>query len=122
MDTNALIAVLNGEAGVEQILQETRQLVPVVACGELYFGAANSSREKENKEKLEGFLEECEVVGVDLDTARVFGKVRAQLKRAGNPIPANDMWIASIALQHGIPLLSKDAHFDTVAGLEVVRW
>lgn len=122
MDTNALIAVLNGEAAIEQILQGKRLLVPVVACGELYFGAANSSREKENMEKLEGFLQENDVLGVDLDTARMFGTVRAKLKRAGKPIPANDMWIASVALQHGTPLLSNDSHFDAVDGLEVVRW
>ncbi len=48
--------------------------------------------------------------------------VRVGLKRTGRPIPANDAWIAALALQHGLPVLSRDRHFDAVPGLERAGW
>ena len=49
-------------------------------------------------------------------------ELRVELKRTGRPIPANDAWIAALALQHGLPVLSPDEHFDAVPGLERRGW
>jgi len=43
-------------------------------------------------------------------------------ERSGRPIPANDAWIAALALQHGLPVLTRDEHFDAVPGLERRDW
>ena len=32
------------------------------------------------------------------------------------------IWIAALALQHGLPLLTRDAHFREVEGLNVLGW
>jgi mono/diheme cytochrome c family protein len=44
------------------------------------------------------------------------------LSRSGHPIPANDAWIASLALQHRLPVLSRDEHFDVVPDLDRQSW
>jgi tRNA(fMet)-specific endonuclease VapC len=49
-------------------------------------------------------------------------KCLAELKRAGTPIPTNDLWIAALCRQHDLPLLSRDRHFDRVPGLRRIAW
>lgn len=56
--------------------------------------------------------------GSPIATAGVYADLRLELKRAGNPIPGNDAWIAALARQHGLPVPSNDAHFDVVPGIE----
>ena len=48
--------------------------------------------------------------------------VRTELKRAGTPIPSNDVWIAALSRQHRLPLLSRDRHFDAVPGIRRLAW
>lgn len=51
-----------------------------------------------------------------------FAKVRYYLKKKGNPIPENDIWIAALCLEHDVPLLSNDGHFNNIPELEVINW
>jgi tRNA(fMet)-specific endonuclease VapC len=44
------------------------------------------------------------------------------LRVAGTPIPENDVWIAAIAIQHSLPLMTRDKRFKAVKGLEVLSW
>ena len=62
------------------------------------------------------------VLQVGTETAAAYAQLRLALRRRGQPIPANDAWIAALALQHGLPVLTRDAHFDAVAGLTRVGW
>jgi tRNA(fMet)-specific endonuclease VapC len=39
------------------------------------------------------------------------------LKKAGTPIPTNDIWIAALAVEHSLVLYSRDAHFDRFPGI-----
>ena len=57
---------------------------------------------------------------VDEGTAEAYADVRDELKRSGRPIPGNDLWIAALARQHALPLLSRDRHFDFVPGIKRV--
>jgi predicted nucleic acid-binding protein len=45
-----------------------------------------------------------------------------ELKRAGTPIPSNDVWIAALCRQHSLPVVSRDRHFDAVPGLKRLHW
>jgi tRNA(fMet)-specific endonuclease VapC len=58
----------------------------------------------------------------DRATADVYGEICFALRRKGKPIPENDIWIAALTLQHGRPLLTRDAHFREVEGLNVLGW
>jgi tRNA(fMet)-specific endonuclease VapC len=62
------------------------------------------------------------VLGCDTATARQYGRIKNALRARGRPIPDNDIWIAAIALQHDLTLLSRDRHFGAVAGLVVETW
>ena len=61
-----------------------------------------------------------ETVSLTTDTAECYGTVFRQLKKAGTPIPTNDIWIAALALEHGAVLVSDDAHFQRVANLRIL--
>ena len=53
------------------------------------------------------------------EIARRYGEIFAQLRRAGTPIPINDVWIAATTLDCGGHLLTFDGDFRSVTGLEV---
>ena len=58
----------------------------------------------------------------DAKTAQVYGEVKAGLSRIGKSIPENDVWIAAVARQHDLPLVTRDGHFDHVQDLTVLAW
>ncbi len=64
----------------------------------------------------------ADIAAVTHATAAVYADIRLELKRAGNPIPSNDVWIAALARQHALPLLSNDTHFDRVDGVERIAF
>ena len=92
--------------------------------GELYFGAFNSPSPHRSQYLLlyDAMASQSAVLSCDVGMARVYGQVRSTLKAKGWPIPANDMWIAALAMQHDLTLLTNDAHFNSVDGLAIERW
>lgn len=87
--------------------------LPVVALGELEGGFEFGSRSAENRMILAEFLAEpfVSVLPATPEVARQYGRIYAHLRRAGAPIPTNDMWIAAATLDCGGHLLSFDEHF-----------
>ncbi|MGE3842006.1 MAG: PIN domain-containing protein [Vicinamibacterales bacterium] len=73
------------------------------------------------QERIE-YLLDFDVLAVSPATTVVYAEVRAALKKCGRPIPANDVWIAALALEHRLPVLTRDAHFEAVPGLARVAW
>lgn len=67
-------------------------------------------------------LDRCTVLDAGIETARHYAAIRLELKIAGTPIPANDLWIAALSRQYAMPVLSRDTHFDLVAGLRRRTW
>ncbi len=124
-DTSVVIAAFGDEGAVTARLRRfpaDRIFVPVIVVGELAFGALTSSRVSENLGRIAEFADVANIVPCDADTARLYGEVKAQLKRIGRPIPENDVWIAAIARQHRLTLVTRDAHFAHVDGLHLERW
>ncbi|MBE9080209.1 PIN domain-containing protein [Romeria aff. gracilis LEGE 07310] len=72
--------------------------------------------------RIEEFISDNRVVNCDTDTARQYGEVKNRLRAKGRPLPENDIWIAALALQYGTTLVTRDAHFQQVAGLRTVPW
>ena len=58
----------------------------------------------------------------DSATADHYGKLADKLERAGTKLADNDLWIAAMAIECQMPLVTRDAHFDRVEGLEVLNW
>ncbi len=96
--------------------------VPTIVLGELFFGAAKSSRPTENQFIVERFATGRSILVCGLDVAREYGRVKDRLRARGRPIPENDIWIAATAKHHGMILVTRDRHFQEVAGLETVDW
>jgi predicted nucleic acid-binding protein len=71
---------------------------------------------------LEELVAATRVLSVDEQTSSHYAQVRSELKKAGKPIPSNDLWIAALARQHRLPLMSQDTHFDAVQGLKRIGW
>jgi predicted nucleic acid-binding protein len=122
LDTNAYVAFKRGDASVVAVIQRApRILLPVTVLGELLAGFAAGQREAANRKELNAFLQSPRVVPMQLTTVTAdrYALIYAALRRAGRPIPTNDMWIAATALEHGAALLTLDAHFAEISGLRV---
>jgi predicted nucleic acid-binding protein len=123
LDTNALSAFIDGDASVGEILRHgPRAAIPVIVLGEFRYGIAQSRYRSAYETWLETHLRHFDVLAVTAETATAYAALRAALKREGRPIPANDAWIAALALEHRLPVLSRDPHFDAVPKLERRSW
>ena len=123
LDTNALSAVAEGEAGATRQISRAGQIaIPVIVLGEYRFGIAQSRRRREYEGWLEEMVIACRVLDVNAETAIGYAWIRVQLKAAGTPIPSNDAWIAALCRQHNLPILSRDRHFDLIPGLQRFAW
>ncbi len=67
-------------------------------------------------------MPQFEVLAVTEETTLAYAVLRVTLKRLGRPIPAHDAWIAALALQHRLPILTRDEHFDAVPDLDRKAW
>ena len=123
LDTNALSAFVDGEPRVGAILRvEHRAAVPVVVLGEFRYGIAGSRHRKTYEDWLANHLGDFDLLAITADTTVPYASLRAALKRMGRPIPANDAWIAALAMQHGFPILSRDEHFDVLPDVRRISW
>ncbi len=123
LDTNALSAFVDGDAGVgEALRRQARAAIPVIVLGEFRYGIAESRHRPAYEAWLEAELPHFDVLAVTEETAVAYAALRVALRRSGRPIPANDAWIAALALQHRLPVLSRDQHFDVVPDLERKSW
>jgi predicted nucleic acid-binding protein len=123
LDTNALSAFVDGDPGVGNVLRaQVRAAIPVIVLGEFRYGIAQSRQRASYEAWLDSNLFNFDVLSVTEETAIAYAGLRTALKRSGRPIPANDAWIASLALQHRLPVLSRDEHFDVVPGLDRTSW
>ena len=123
LDTNALSAWAEGLAAVEAPLRTaSRLVVPSVVLGEYYFGIRQSRYRNRYEQWLRRYLPLAEIAAVTSATAVAYADIRLELKRSGNPIPPNDVWIAALARQHALPVLSNDTHFDAVVGVRRITF
>ena len=123
LDTSVAIALLSGDAAVtERLLQAREVYLPIIALGELYLGALKSQRMNENVARIDELASGVGLRGCDMETARGYATIKNRLRIQGKPIPENDVWIAAIARQHGLTLVTRDAHFAVVEDLSSETW
>jgi tRNA(fMet)-specific endonuclease VapC len=123
LDTNIIIALFADEVSVkEQLARADEVFASSIAIGELCFGARKSGRARENLARIDEYAANNVVLGCDIDTAYRYGEIKNALHRKGRPLPENDIWIAAVALQHNLALITRDTHFDEIDGLKVAIW
>lgn len=122
LDTNAYTRFLAGEEMlIDEIATADVIFFSVIVLGELSAGFKLGSKEKENRKNLETFLGKVavEVVNVSQETAEIYGQIYTALKKAGTPIPTNDIWIAAQAIEAGAKLISFDTHFSKIPAVRI---
>jgi tRNA(fMet)-specific endonuclease VapC len=74
------------------------------------------------REKIVQLLERLAHFPVDAETTLAYAVVRAGLRKRGTPLPENDVWIAALALQHDLSIVSRDTHFKWVEDIHCITW
>jgi predicted nucleic acid-binding protein len=99
------------------------QYTSAVTVGELFKGAYRSrAKERHLKNIEERVLPAVTVLPYDVATARVFGRIRAQLEEAGQILADADLQIAATALYHGLELVTGNfRHFERIPDLRICR-
>jgi tRNA(fMet)-specific endonuclease VapC len=123
LDTNALSAFVDGEPKIGAILRsQHRTAIPVIVLGELRYGILDSRHRETYEEWLNAHLRHFDLLAITAETTVPYAALRATLKRLGRLIPANDAWIAALAVQYRLPILSRDEHFDDLPGVQRIGW
>jgi len=123
LDTNIISAWLKGEKSLANKIDEAEDVyIPVVVLGELYYGAQYSTQIHTNISNIEKLVARYDVLNTNSETAALYGIIKASLRKKGKPIPENDIWIAGIARQHNLTLVTRDRHFNEVDGIATTKW
>ena len=123
LDTNIVIAIFAGVTDVLERLAESNEVfLPTIVLGELYYGARKSTHVDANIARIDDLAASSSLLGCDSDTSRHYGRIKNDLRAKGRPIPENDIWIAAVAQQHGLTLVSRDTHFSEVGILSLEVW
>lgn len=118
LDTSAYSNFRRGNEEVATLLDSAELVgVSTIALGELRTGFVLGGRRKRNEAELDAFLDNpaVEVLQVDPETSRHYAEIVAELRRAGTPLPTNDIWIAAVASRNGVTVLTCDDHFERIA-------
>ena len=123
LDTNALSALQEQDEKLLSKIQDQPALIlNLISLGEYRFGVDGSRHRTIILEWLDVLILKATVLSPDVETLPFYSLIRHELKSAGTPVPANDVWIAALCRQHNLPVLSRDTHFDKVNGLHRITW
>ena len=123
LDTNAVSSLLEGELSLErQLAGSEGHHLPAIVIGEYLFGISQSTTRRRLESLFRQLIRESILLDVDQQTGEYYAHIRLELKQKGRPIPDNDIWIAALARQYNLSVISRDAHFDAVDGLDLLSW
>ena len=124
LDTTVVVDHLRKRNG--QLMQHLQSggllYLPLTAVGELHAGVQCSSQPVKTLAGVNLLLKSVTVLYPDDATAEQYGRIYAELAKAGTPIPQNDIWIAAFAREYRLPIATRDSHFARVSGLAVLNW
>ena len=118
LDTSAYSHFKRGDPQIVDLMDRCDWLgVPVIVLGELVVGFRHGTRRTANEAELERFLANpaVEILPVTDDMVGLYADIVSELRAAGTPLPANDIWIATVAARHGAAVLTYDEHFRAIA-------
>ncbi|HOV49528.1 MAG TPA: type II toxin-antitoxin system VapC family toxin [Anaerolineae bacterium] len=123
LDTNIIIGLFAADPAIVQNLRQApRVFIPSIVIGELYYGALRSTRAQDNLARIEQLAARNIVLDCDVETARHYGYLKDRLRRQGCPLPENDLWIAALARQYQLTLITRDAHFSHIPDVQQLSW
>jgi len=122
LDTNAYSSFLSGDKNVFDYIVDAEVIyISTIVIGELFAGFHGGGKLSQNREELKSFLNKdgVEVIDVTVETAEIFGEIKAGLSKKGKMIPLNDIWIAAHSIETGSKLVTYDKHFKSINGLRI---
>jgi predicted nucleic acid-binding protein len=117
LDASAYSQLRRGHEAILDVVQRSETVaLPAIVLGELHSGFRAGSRCAENTALLAQFLSKptVRVLNVTEETALRYAEIDVYLRKRGRPIPSNDVWIAAVALEHGLQLVTLDVHFREI--------
>ena len=120
IDTNRLTDLWQGDAELAEWLGTCEEVwIPLIVLGEIKAGFYGGTQQRRNEVLLHRLLAKptVQILAPGRETAEQYARVFVQLKRAGTPIPDNDLWIAALALEHNLLLITRDRHFEQIPQL-----
>ena len=117
LDTSAYSQFKRGDEQVVELVDRADWVgLPVIVMGELWLGFLLGSRLRRNQAELAEFAGHpaVETLAVDAETARIYAEMVVDLRKAGTPLPTNDIWVAATAARAGATVLTYDAHFAAI--------
>ena len=123
LDTNIIVALFANDISVLTAANDADEIfIPSIVVGELYYGAYKSQKKQLNVAHINSFVETNVILECDADTAHWYGKTKQFLQVKERPIPENDIWIAGLALQYYLTLVTRDKHFHEIPPLITKVW
>src|SRR5579863_9388151 len=126
LDTNTVSYIIKGnrprvrERLLRVVMAELG--ISVITEAELLFGLARRPGATKLKIVVEEFLLRVKVLPWNSEAAQQYSQIRAALEQAGEPMGNLDLMIAAQALALDLVLVSSDAVFRRVKGLEIEDW
>ncbi len=125
LDTNVVIAFLNGNKAVAERIADNIEKIALSALvvAELNYGAKASQNASRNLERLTRLLDVVQTVPFDIDCAEAFGSIKSRLRSIGKPTGEVDALIAATAIAHKALLVTGNKrHFEHIEGLRIETW
>jgi tRNA(fMet)-specific endonuclease VapC len=123
IDTNALSALAEGDPKVREAIRDASgPYLPVITLGEYRFGIMSARDHQRRLRWLADLTSSWKILEISAETARHYAEIRQSLKQQATPIPSNDTWIAALAREHRLPILTNDTHFNSVPGIDRISF
>ena len=119
-DSNIVIDIFRNRQSTIELVKDIDNIsIPAIVLGELYYGANKSNQTAKRTLQIEQLEKTVNIIEVTAITARFYGEIKDKLRIIGKPIPENDIWIAAIAKENNLTLITKDKHFNYVDGVQI---
>jgi tRNA(fMet)-specific endonuclease VapC len=122
-DTNIVIGFLKNE---KEIVEKTGSLealtLPIITVGEMLYGAYYSKNSETNISYYRSFFDCCNILHVNDTTAQHYAEIKSILRKTGKLIPENDIWIAAIARENDLIIVTRDRHLIEIDFIKTEEW
>ena len=123
LDTNRLTDLFRGDPDLSELVATRDEVwIPLIVLAEIEAGFLNGNHRDSNERVLQRFLAKAtiRILIPTIETAEFYARLFVELKRSGKPIPDNDLWIAALALQSDLALVTRERHFRRIPQLNCI--
>ena len=126
LDTDTIIYSLKGHESVQKNLSiyiDEPMSLSVITLMELYYGAYKSQKVTSNLSKIRILEKTFEIIPTGTESAEIFGILKTDLEKSGNPLDDFDLIIAACAMTYNLTLVTNNyRHFERIDGLKLANW